>query len=251
MDEPSREITFEGCFNFRDLGGYEAADGRRTRWRRLFRSDHSALLSESDCQRMTRDLGIATLLDLRTPAMQTELPSKLSVKCVSLPLYSDEAEAQMKTRIDVSARTWMRINRNDAEDAAVATAFSLLADESSYPLVFHCIMGKDRTGLIAALVLGVLGVADEDIVRDYAMSEPNMPRYIERMRQRGRLPADGSFTKELPRSFFDTPPSAMVSLLQEFREQHGSVRGYVTSCGVSGATLDGLEQALLTDTREN
>jgi hypothetical protein len=100
-------------------------------------------------------------------------------------------------------------------------------------------------------VLGVLGVADGDIIRDYAMREVNMARYIERARKQGRLPADGSFTKELPRSFFETPPAAMVSLLQELREQHGSIRGYVTSCGVDAATLGGVEQALLTDTQEN
>lgn len=246
MDEPSREITFEGCFNFRDLGGYGAADGRQTRWRRLFRSDSSALLSVGDCQRMERDLGIATVLDLRTAENHTESPSKLGVKCVNLPLFSDEAEAQSKSRIDVSPRTWMRGTRDAAEDAVIAAVFAFLADESSYPLVFHCRMGKDRTGLIAALVLGVLGVADEDIVRDYAMTEPNMARTIERLRAVGRLPGDGSFTKELPRSFFETPPAAMRSLLQELREPYGSIRGYVTSCGVDASTLDALERALLT-----
>lgn len=245
MDEHSREITFDGCFNFRDLGGYPTASGRRVRWRRLFRSDHSAALSEGDCERMTGELGLCTVLDLRAPAWQQESPSKLGVRCVSLPLYSDEAEAGMKSRIDVSARTWMRMNRDDAEGAVIAKVFALLADETSYPLVFHCIMGKDRTALIAALVLGVLGVADEDIVRDYAMSGPNMRRWVERLRDRGRLPADGSFTKELPRSFFVTPPSAMRSLLDEVRYTHGSVRGYLNSCGVAAAMVAGLERALL------
>jgi len=250
MDEPTREITFDGCFNFRDLGGYRTSDGRQTRWRRLFRSDHSALLSEGDCLQMERDLRIATVLDLRTPATHSEWPSKLGVKCINMPLFSDEAEAQMQSLVaDVSARTFMRATRDEAEEAVIARVFVLLADESSYPLVFHCLMGKDRTGLIAALVLGVLGVADEDIVRDYAMTEPNMARTIGRLRERGRLPADGSFTKEIPRSFFKTPPAAMRSLLRELCERFGSIRGYVTSCGVDSPTLASLERALLTPTK--
>ena len=99
--------------------------------------------------------------------------------------------------------------------------------------------------MVAALVLGVLGVADEDIARDYAKTERNMAGEIGRLRKQGRLPADGSFTAEIPRSFFETPPEAMLSLLHEIRERHGSIRGYVTSCGVDSVALAGLERALL------
>ena len=248
MEERDREIVFEECFNFRDLGGYSTADGRRTRWRRLFRSDHLAYLTARDCQRMESDLGIATVLDLRDQAGISERPTKLGVKNVNLPLLSDAALARMQPMIaEVSPRTFMRHTRDEATTAILAAIFSLLADESSYPLVFHCLGGKDRTGVVAALVLGVLGVADEDIARDYAMTEPNiMTRGAERLRKHGQLPADGSFPAEIPRSFFETPPDAMFSLLNEIREQHGSIRGYVTSCGVDAATLAGLERALLT-----
>jgi protein-tyrosine phosphatase len=247
MDESNREIVFEGCFNFRDLGGYRTSDGSRIAWRRLFRSDHLSLLSGGDCQRMERDLGIITVLDLRdTQTVAARGPARLGVRCVNVPLLSDEVVAQSGPKIaESSPRTFMRHTRDDATAEAVAAVFALLADESSYPLVFHCLGGKDRTGLVAALVLGVLGVDDEDIARDYAMTESNMARTIERMRKRGLLPEDGSFTKEIPREFFETPPSAMISLLQEIREQHGSVRGYVTSCGVDATALDGLARALL------
>jgi protein-tyrosine phosphatase len=205
------------------------------------------VLSDGDCQRMERDLGIITVLDLRdTQTVAARGAARLGVRCVNVPLLSDEVVAQSGPKIaESSPRTFMRHTRDAATAESVAVVFALLADESSYPLVFHCLGGKDRTGLIAALVLGVLGVVDEDIARDYARTEPNMVRIIERLRQRGLLPADGSFTKELPRSFFETPPAAMISLLQEIREQYGSVRGYVTSCGVDAATLDGLERALL------
>jgi protein tyrosine/serine phosphatase len=201
---------------------------------------------------MERDLGIATVLDLRDPARASQSPAKLNAKCVNLPLLSDEAAARMRPKIaEVSPRTFMRLNRDEATTAILADIFSLLADESSYPLVFHCLGGKDRTGVVAALVLGVLGVADEDIARDYAMTEPNiMTRGAERLRKQGRLPADGSFTAEIPRSFLETPPEAMLSLLHEIREQHGSIRGYVTSCGVDAATLAGLERALLAPSAE-
>ena len=249
MNRPSREIVFEGCFNFRDLGGYRAGDGRSTRWRRLFRSDHLSRLTETDRERMESGLGIATVLDLRDAATASELPQNVGANVVSLPLFDEEGMARMRPRVaEVSPRTLMRLVRTETTAEAIAAAFALLAEESSYPLVFHCLTGKDRTGLLAALVLGVLGVSDDDVTRDYAMTEHNMSRTIERLRRLGRLPAGDSFSAELPREFFETPPSAMRSLLRELRDQYGSVRGYVTSCGVDAPTLAGLERALLTGT---
>jgi protein-tyrosine phosphatase len=247
MVEPDREISFEGCFNFRDLGGYDASAGRRTKWRRLFRSDSLSRLTEQDSDRMEHELGVRTVLDLRSSAMNQELPPKVRARCVSVPLLSDEAEALAASRMDLSPRTFMRATGDSVEDAMVAKVFSFLATESSYPLAFHCLVGKDRTGLVAALILGVLGVDDEDIVRDYAMTERNMVRTIARLRSVGRLPADGSFTKEIPSTFFETPPEAMVALLKEIRERFGSIRAYVASCGVDDAALGGVERQLLTD----
>jgi hypothetical protein len=204
-------------------------------------------LSQGDCQRLGRDLGIVTVLDLRAPATASEFPSKLGARSVNLALVGDEAESGSRsTKFQLSPRSFMRRTRDRAAEAVIASIFGLLADESSYPLVFHCEGGKDRTGLIAALVLGVLGVADQEIARDYAMTEPNMARTIDRMRTQGRMPADGSFPEIVPRTFFETPPAAMLSLLSEIRGRHGSVRGYVTSCGVDAATLAGIEHALLT-----
>jgi protein-tyrosine phosphatase len=95
---------------------------------------------------MERDLGIRNVLDFRTSVMHAELPSKLGVMCVSLRLFSDEAAEQARSTLDVSPRTFMRGTRDRAEEAVIARVFALLADESSYPLVFHCATGKDRTG---------------------------------------------------------------------------------------------------------
>jgi protein-tyrosine phosphatase len=123
--------------------------------------------------------------------------------------------------------------------------FALLADETTYPAVFHCTTGKDRTGLVAALVLGALGVSDDDIVRDYAMSGANMDAWIEHRRKIGTLPADGSFPSDLPRTFFDTPPEVMESTVGAIRHEHGSVRQCLVAHGVAPSALSGLEHALL------
>ena len=177
-------ITLEAVHNFRDLGGYPTEDGRVTRWRTLFRADGLQRLADADLE-VVRALGIHTVIDLRTHLELAERGTfPVDVYPVAfhhLPVIDvtwDPGEvadptAPMPTSCSTSTSrcsTWAsRPSPRPSTCSAVPGAL---------PAVFHCAAGKDRTGLLAALLLSALGVSDEDVVADYALTEAAMDRMM-------------------------------------------------------------------------
>jgi protein-tyrosine phosphatase len=242
-----RLIKLEAVHNFRDLGGYPTADGRRTRWGRLFRADGLHRLTPADVE-VLRPLGLRTVLDLRTAGELAERGT--------FPIDDHPVDFHHLPVIDV---TWDR--DDDATDDAVefltaqyrallvegeprlAEAFHLLARDGALPAVFHCAAGKDRTGLLAALLLSSLGVADEVVAEDYGLSREAMVRTLEWVgQQSAELLARW---EQIPSVHLAAEPVAMLRLLAELNDVHGSVRAYVTSIGVGEEILLTLEAALL------
>jgi protein-tyrosine phosphatase len=166
---PPRSIEFERCFNFRDLGGYAGRDGRHVRWRRLFRSMTPQYMTTADVAK-ARDLGIALVFDIRgrqaTSGPIGEPPGKrVAYKPRRSVLWTPEAlqkyrqqppEVQLPQVLD-------RLGRN------FARGVTAIADEDAAAL-FHCRLGKDRSGVLAAVLLKLLGVSDEDVIADYLLS---------------------------------------------------------------------------------
>lgn len=175
---PDRALPLDGASNFRDLGGYPAAGGRRTRWRRLFRADHLAALTPADAARL-RTLGLARTVDFRALPERAARPYALpGVVQHALPiepavtrhLHALQRQGQTVTP-PVMASLMQDTYRAFVHDNATAFAglFAQLL-ESDAPLVFHCTAGKDRTGLAAALVLLALGVPREVVMQDYLLT---------------------------------------------------------------------------------
>jgi protein-tyrosine phosphatase len=125
-----------------------------------------------------------------------------------------------------------------------AAVFAVLADTDALPAVFHCAAGKDRTGLLAALLLGALGVEAHDIVADYALTQVTMERFIERVRSES---TGASLIDAAPQAFFAAEPAAMARVLDDLELSHGSVHGYVRAIGVTADVLNRLEALLLVD----
>ncbi|KAI8320357.1 hypothetical protein GQ54DRAFT_238991, partial [Martensiomyces pterosporus] len=107
-----------------------------------------------------------------------------------------------------------------------ASVLRIFADPCAYPILFHCQHGKDRTGIVAMLLLGILGVDDEIIAEDYAQSQKN----LEPVRSRMELLDMGAVG--LPPSFCDSPAPVMRNLLRHIRKNYGSIRGYLRSAGL-------------------
>jgi protein-tyrosine phosphatase len=186
MEPTQRLLPLVGAYNFRDLGGYPTSDGGMTRWGRLFRSDTLHELTESDLK-ILRDVGLRKVIDLRTATeveetgrglLENEPISYLHLSVIQQPSEPETPPAPLAD-IDLAD---VYVHWLDTARAALVPALCAVADPSSYPLVFHCAAGKDRTGVLAALALDIVGVDREVIVEDYVLTAGRMD--LIRARQR-------------------------------------------------------------------
>jgi protein-tyrosine phosphatase len=128
----------------------------------------------------------------------------------------------------------------DVSASGFGQALGLIADADRAPLVFHCIAGKDRTGILAALVLSLLGVSDADVIEDYHLSELAEPRAWERYTRVRRPDLLGMI-----RPYETTPRAAMAGLLAYLRGEHGSVENYAASVGLTAEDIAAMKAHLL------
>ncbi|MFD8570219.1 tyrosine-protein phosphatase [Streptomyces sp. NPDC059639] len=230
----TRHIAFAHLHNFRDLGGYRTLDGRTVRWGRLYRSDALSKLSpalddataeRADWERYT-GLGIRTVIDLRYPreiAASGRVPEIPGQSWVNL---SVEHRPYDQTVIDPAVDPWRHLADRYLEVAhdgadELRQALDLIASTDE-PLVFHCASGKDRTGLLAALVLTLLGVHEDDVAADFALTELARDRLLAdwKAAHEGREPGWPGFGR--------APETIMRLFLADLSAQFGSVQGYVT-----------------------
>ncbi|MEO5723706.1 MAG: tyrosine-protein phosphatase [Ilumatobacteraceae bacterium] len=248
VTSPERLVALDAVHNFRDLGGYPTSSGRVTRWRTLFRADGLHRLAGADLD-VVRRLGLHTVIDLRTDAEIAErgrFPGDqypvqfhhLSVldhtwDIETTPVYDDDADFLH----------WAYTEMLDQGGDAFAAAIEALAVPGALPAVFHCAAGKDRTGILAMLVLGAVGVSEAQITADYALTAGG----IERMRvwAAREMPDAAQRWAETPSAFFAAVPEAMVRVLADVDAQYGDVRSYVRHLGVGESTLVELEHGLL------
>ncbi|MBX6750467.1 MAG: tyrosine-protein phosphatase [Micromonosporaceae bacterium] len=234
---PDRAIPFSRVFNFRDLGGYPTIDGRTVAWRRLFRSDDLSRLTGDDAERFA-GLGIRTVVDLRRPTEVAELgrvPSFAGVDYRHIHLVHQLWPPAEHTGPDDRVAFLIDRYREMAIEAreGIGEALRVIAEADAAPLVVHCIAGKDRTGIVAALTLYLLGVDEDAIIHDYTLSEP----------------ADASIRALLgkePSRFPAAPAAVMHGFLSWLREHHGSVEAYVKSIGVTDDHITAMRAHLLT-----
>lgn len=239
-----RVIALEGCLNFRDLGGYPTVDGRRVRWRCLYRSDALHHLTAADVVRLRDELAVATVIDLRSSAeLRSEGRGRLAgetIRFEHLPLFDGEV-----IRTDSRAAEFTLADRYAllAEFAKerIARVITVLA-ESPGPAVYHCAAGKDRTGVISAILLGLLGVREDVIVADYAATQASLEAIVERL-----MSAEGYQTMlaALPPDTLHAEPETMLAFLAHVRERYGDMPGYARAIGIPDSTLTHLTARLL------
>lgn len=219
-----RRYPMKGIANFRDLGGY-ACNGGMTKWGVFFRSTSLHKAVEEDVAIMKR-VGISRILDLRYPGEREEKPD-VPVKGAewmgisllgTIPVEDldvNDEEEDTKTLINMY-RQIIASSRAEIKDSVQAMI------QAEGPALFHCAAGKDRTGILAMLLLGAVGVSREDIIADYEMSH----HYIR------------SFTEDISGSH----GSNMQKLFDEIVEEWGSVTGFLQECGISQKELSRLNE---------
>lgn len=245
-DGPGRALPLEGCVNFRDLGGYATRDGRTLQWRHLFRADGLNRLTEGD-RELFVDLGVATVIDLRTVDEATtrgRFPVDLvPVRYLGLPLTDVLPGSEDMPSWRESSYVASRYVAMVTDGAPVLTrAIGALAEAGSLPAVFHCSAGKDRTGVLAALILAFLGVPDETIIDDYMLSAAAMDRLLERLT--AEYPDSVEEVLRYAPSILHVMPETMVEFLATVRSEFGGYDALERSLGV-GPAMDRLRVSLL------
>ena len=175
---PDRLLPLQGATNFRDLGGYIGQGGRPLRWRRLFRAEHLAGLTEADRAQLAQ-LGVTRAVDFRGGAERAATPYQwpgitahaLAIEPTVVQRLQDLAAAGQRLTVPVVQGLMKDLYQALVTEQAprFAQLFALLLQDET-PLVLHCTAGKDRTGVAAALILLALGVPRAVVVQDYLLT---------------------------------------------------------------------------------
>ncbi|MCU1661056.1 MAG: protein tyrosine/serine phosphatase [Pseudonocardia sp.] len=231
-----------GAFNFRDLGGLAAGPDRRVRTGVLFRSDTLQALTPADVARLVDKLGIELVVDLRIgPEAVAEGRGPLAAATVcylnaplrDLPVSDlDPREQTLHFYLEHLA----------SPSPTLPMVVALVAAAAGRPTVLHCAAGKDRTGLVTALILRLLGVADEHIVADYLATAHNMPRIVERF---AGWPRYRDHMAVVPAEVYQAQEFTIRGFLRGLDEVYGGALGWARSHGVPDAMIARLAAALL------
>jgi protein tyrosine/serine phosphatase len=246
METRDRLLPLVGAYNFRDLGGYPTEDGRMTRWGTLFRSDTLHELTGADLQ-VLRDVGLATVIDLRT-ATEVERSGRgilagEPIRYLHASVLQEEggesvAVAEPSSNQPGDRYLWYL----EAGQKALIQALELMTDLDSYPIVFHCAAGKDRTGVLAALVLDIIGVRTDVIIEDYTLTGTRMHLIRARLR---RDPVYRDRIDQMPASRMEVEAATMERFLTGLHERYGSAAAWAMSAGMSTDDLSRIRSMLV------
>jgi protein tyrosine/serine phosphatase len=246
----ARTLNWDGCVNVRDLGGIPTEDGGVTRSGQVIRADNVGTLTTAGWQAL-EDHGVVRIVDLRYPEeLAQDPPREVDIEVVHVsvlgPSYEEgidylrTLDAHVDQVDDIADHyAWSYVEFLERNRERFGRAIAAVADEPG-TVVIHCMGGKDRTGIVSALLLRLAGVAHDEIGRDYALSGPNLavtlgswldsaPNALERARR-----------EKLSR----TPATAMHRVLAEIEHRYGSVEGYLLAAGVEPEQVERLRARL-------
>lgn len=234
-----------GVCNFRGLGGLQTVDDRRVRQGVVFRSAGLCELTPEDVAVISGQLGVKTVIDLRTDIeLERDGVGPLKdVRRVQLPLIHDDGQGGSDpSRQREGGLAARYLSYLDMAATAVVGALDVLADPNNHPVIIHCSAGKDRTGVMVAMLLDTLRVSEQDIIEDYVRSHPHRDKVVAYLRRR---PAYEKLMDRMPEFALDAEPETMREFLAAIRRKHGGVGALLHAHGMSTTTADALRQALL------
>lgn len=220
-----------------------------TRWRRLYRGDSlHRMMPGGDA--VLRGAGLRTVIDLRSQVETTDEPNPLAVddgvRYHAIPMFDDLAPTiqGIKARASDDFLLDLYMEVLDARSEAVRSVLATIADAPEGAVLFHCTAGKDRTGIIAALLLGLADVEREDIVADYALTGdhigPLVARLLDVTRSKG-----GDLVSHARFLRCDAP--TMGAFLDHVDQRHGSIRNFMGDIGLAKGEISALHDRLMVD----
>jgi protein-tyrosine phosphatase len=227
MHNPERLLAFPFLLNARDLGGYPTLDGSHTKWRSLLRSDDLAQLTPDGVLALA-DYGVETVVDLRWTEELLLNPSPLSkqapqIRYIHMSLLASTPAQWRELSKNCEKEMWKCVVLQKTR-SELREVLKVIATAAPGPLLFHCVAGKDRTGIIAALMLTIADVKPEFIASDYAESAQMLREaYLKRYRD-----ADPKDVLENLRC-----PEQGVHNMLAYLESQGGIRVYLRSIGLN------------------
>jgi protein-tyrosine phosphatase len=246
-----RHIQFEGILNFRDLGGYKARGGKTIAWQRVYRSGEMQHATPADIASFKNELKLKTIVDLRGKQtiknLGVERYKEIGAKYFNFPfeLISDVVKSEEKEflkTITNSAELYLFRLKQKEYALCIIDALEIIAETRNYPLVFHCNAGKDRSGILSAILLDALGVPPADIIEDYNLTALCIDEFIARW---DADPKTADVHKNLPDFQKYTDPETIKYFLAMFKKEFGSAAGYLKSNGADKTLVKRLQKALL------
>lgn len=245
MNDP-RELSIDGLVNIRDLGGLVAADGRTVRSGRVFRSDNPKSLTPSGLRQFHETVSPMTVIDLRIPLEVTREGYVLDegVRVVACPMTPQSGinQAQIDAGMcDNLIDDYMR--QIDVNARFVAQALGLIAEGGHQPVVIHCTAGKDRTGIVCAMLLDILGVDHDQIAADYHLTTKNMAPVVERIRSAPVFQENG--LADAPDWIFASDIETMHGFLARMTDTYGGAEAWAREQGMTPQQVEQLRVSLL------
>ncbi len=235
-----RRIELDGCVNFRDLGGYPTHGGRSLRWRKLFRSDALHALSASDVTCLRDEHLLTDIIDLRSSfELENEGRGLLASEAIDFhhtPLFDGDTRSGDREAAERMSLGQRYLGLMEVAKEPIARVVSILAHAKG-SAVYHCAAGKDRTGVISAVLMGALGVPDELIVADYVLSAERIDQIIERVMS---MKGYEDTLKDMPADTLHAKPESMEEVVSGVAERYGSMGGYLRDAGLPDGVLEAL-----------
>lgn len=249
-----RWMDVEGAYNVRDLGGYETVDGRRTGWRTFLRADSLHKVPKSGQNELV-EYGLRTVVDLRRTRETVETPNVFAqspdVEYLHMNMIGDTSPPGYGTSRPDGKKNSDWVSRSyqillDHRQDVIREIFVMLSRSDRHAALFHCAGGTDRTGIVAALLLGLAGVPHDVIAEDYALSAEGL---------RTRFLAEGIpevFTEITPDDLTRqkgrdalAPPDAMLITLEYLDDKYGGVEWYVRHIGLADSEICNIKDRIL------
>ena len=243
---PSGHLDIDGCFNVRDAGGWPTSDGRWMRTGALYRADDPVRIT-AEGRRAIEELGLRAVVDLRQQSQFDRGPGFVDRAITfHIPLVDRVINTDDPPRIenpdDLAALYEDMADRGrEPLVSAVETIARFIGDG---PVMVHCAAGKDRTGMVVALVQAAIGVGLDDLVAEYALSDVPAQRRRQVMVEQP-IPGDPPVARS-PVFLWNAPAEAMALFAQRAVEVHGSLTAWPLALGVSPGAVERLRAALVT-----
>jgi protein-tyrosine phosphatase len=233
-------LPLQNAYNVRDLGGYAGSGGRVTRWQRFLRADDLHDLTEPEVEFLI-EYGVRTVVDLRSAGEVHDRPDPFvhheQVAYYHLPLGPDQPLDQsdfMKNPSPTLLQDFYVGMLRDSPER-IGAVFARLAAAADGGTLFHCAAGKDRTGIVSMLLLGMAGARDSDIVSNYTCSYEHIMEN----------PQIRAYASHVPQVLIQSSPETIRFAMSSIRVDYGGFKGYLNSCGIGDHTLERIAERWL------